>query len=49
MSSEVKKFCNDIGTPLRALEEGAPWINQGISKERDVRIEFSIVFLGLLC
>ena len=22
MSSEVKKFCNDIGTTLRALEEG---------------------------
>ena len=25
MSSEVKKFCNDIGTTLRALEEGTPW------------------------
>ena len=24
MSSEVKKFCNDIGTTLRALEEGTP-------------------------
>ena len=27
MSSEVKKFCNDIGTTLRALEEGTPWSN----------------------
>ena len=25
MSSEVKKFCIDIGTTLRALEEGTPW------------------------
>ena len=25
MSSEVRKFCNDIGTTLRALEEGTPW------------------------
>ena len=28
MSSEVKKFCNDIGTTLRALKEGTPWSNQ---------------------
>ena len=28
MSSEVKKFCNDIGTTLRALEEGTPWPNK---------------------
>ena len=28
MSSEVKKFCNDIGTILRALEEGTPWSNK---------------------
>ena len=28
MSSEVKKFCNDIGTMLRALEEGTPWSNK---------------------
>ena len=27
MSSEVKKFSNDIGTTLRALEEGTPWSN----------------------
>ena len=28
MSSEVKKFCNDIGTTLRALEECTPWSNK---------------------
>ena len=28
MSSEVKKFCNDIGTTLSALEEGTPWSNK---------------------
>ena len=28
MSSEVKNFCNDIGTTLRALEEGTPWSNK---------------------
>ena len=28
MSSEVKKFCNDIGTTLRAVEEGTPWSNK---------------------
>ena len=27
MSQEVKKFCNDIGTTLQALEEGTPWSN----------------------
>ena len=27
MSCEVKKFCNDIDTTLRALEEGTPWSN----------------------
>ena len=52
MSSEVKKFCNDIGTTLRALEEGTPWSNKaelynGLIKEA-VR-KFSIVSLGLLC
>ena len=25
MSSEANKFCNDIGTTQRALEEGKPW------------------------
>ena len=38
MSSEVKKFGNDIGTTLRALEEGTPWSNKavlyiGVNKE----------------
>ena len=28
MSQEVRKFCNDIGTTLRALEEGTPWSNK---------------------
>jgi hypothetical protein len=28
MSREVKRFCNDIGTTLRALEEGTPWSNK---------------------
>ena len=28
MSSEVKKSCNDIGTTLRALEQGTPWSNK---------------------
>ena len=28
MSSEDKKFCNDIGTTLRAFEEGTPWSNK---------------------
>ena len=28
MSSEVKKFWNDIGTTLRALEERTPWSNK---------------------
>ena len=25
---EVRKFCNNIGTTLRALEEGTPWSNK---------------------
>ena len=28
MSQEVRKFCNDIGTTLWALEEGSPWCNK---------------------
>jgi hypothetical protein len=28
MSLDLKKFCNDIGTALRALEEGTPWANK---------------------
>ena len=27
-SKEVKAFCHDIGTTLRALEEGTPWANK---------------------
>ena len=27
MSQEVRKFCNNIGTTLWALEEGTPWSN----------------------
>ena len=28
MSQEVRKFCNNIGTALWALEEGTPWSNK---------------------
>ena len=57
MSSEVKKFCNDIGTTLRALEEGTPWSNKaelyiGLIKEavrKDMCESNSPLFLGLLC
>ena len=28
VSNQVKQFCNDIGTSLRALEEGTPWANK---------------------
>ena len=28
MSHEMRKFCNDIGTALWALEEGTPWSNK---------------------
>jgi hypothetical protein len=28
MSKEVKTFCNEIGSTLRALEEGTPWANK---------------------
>ena len=28
ISQEVRKFCNDIGTTLQALEEGTPWSNK---------------------
>ena len=36
ISQEVRKFCNEIGTTLRALEEGTPWSNKadiGLLKE----------------
>ena len=40
MSHYVWKFCDDIGTTLRALEEGTPWSNKaelyiGLLKETD--------------
>ena len=28
LSSGVKQFCNAMGTMLRALEEGTPWLNK---------------------
>ena len=28
MSHDIRKFCNDIGTTLCALEEGTPWSNK---------------------
>ena len=28
MSHDTRKFCNDIGTTLQALEEGTPWSNK---------------------
>jgi hypothetical protein len=28
MSNKVKAFCNEIGSTLRALEEGTPWANK---------------------
>ena len=45
MSHDVRKFCNNIGTNLQALEEGTPWSNKaelyiGLLKEavqRDMR------------
>ena len=51
MSSAVKKFCNDIGTKLIALEEGTPWSNKaelyiGLVKKA---VRKDIVFFGLLC
>ena len=48
MSSEVKIFCNDIGTTLRALEEGTPWSNKA-ELYIGLITEFSIVFVGILC
>lgn len=49
MSFDLKQFCNDIGTSLRALEEGTPWANKaelyiGLLKEavrKDMREEDS--------
>jgi hypothetical protein len=28
MSQDMRKFCNEIGTTLRALEEGTSWSNK---------------------
>ena len=28
MSRDLKRFCNDIGASIRALEEGTPWSNK---------------------
>jgi hypothetical protein len=28
LSKEVKTFCDEIGSTLRALEEGTPWANK---------------------
>ncbi len=28
MSNDMRNFCNEIGTTLRALEEGTPWSNK---------------------
>ena len=28
MAHDAQKFCSDIGTTLRALEEGTPWSNK---------------------
>ena len=28
VSQDVENFCNTIGTTLRALEEGTPWLNK---------------------
>ena len=57
MSSEVKKFCNEIGTTLRALEEGTPWSNKaelyiGLIKEavrKDMRESNSPLCLWDYC
>ena len=27
-SAELRRFCNDMGTTLRVLEEGTPWSNK---------------------
>jgi hypothetical protein len=27
-SQPLRKFCNEIGTTLRVLEEGTPWVNK---------------------
>ena len=57
MSQDVRKFCNDIGTTLRALEEGIPWSNKaelyiGLLKEavqKDVHESHSPMILCDYC
>ena len=57
MSDKVKQFCNDIGTTLRALEEGTPWANKaelyiGLLKEavrKDMREADSPLVLWDYC
>ena len=57
MSQEVRKFCNDIGTTLWALEEGTPWSNKaelyiGLLKEavwKDMRESDSLMCLWDYC
>ena len=57
MSHDVQKFCNDIGTTLRALEEGTPWSNKaelhiGLLKEvvqKDMRESNSPMTLWDYC
>ena len=57
MSHDVRKFCNDIGTTLQALEEGTPWSNEaelyiGLFKEavqKDMRESNSPMILWDYC
>ena len=57
MSHNVRKFCNDIGATLRALEEGTPWSNKaelyiGLLKEavrKDMRETNSPMILWDYC
>ena len=57
MSHDIRKFCNDIGTTLQALEEGTPWSNKaelyiGLLKEavqKDMRESNSLMSLWDYC
>ena len=57
ISHDVRKFCNDIGTTLRAIEEGTPWSNKaelyiGLLKEavqKDMRESNSPMTLWDYC
>ena len=57
MSHDVRKLCNNIGTTLRALEEGTPWSNKaelyfGLLKEavrKDTHASNSLMILGDFC